>query len=724
LFHLGLLSGLSDEGRGRAVVAAILAVAGIAFASGAWLRGAPAASFVLGACAGYAIDEWLLLPNAGFIASTAIWLVAWAVARFFTRGPLQAAGPPPRAGALAGALILGIAAGFAFALVRPFLFQHVAGTRHGLRIAVCAGLLGLLAGAGLGHGLRRGLPRLAHGIVAAVLVALSFGTAWVLVMRGRGGFSIPFVSGLWTTSWWGRSIVASWSVLGFMTVAFGFGLRLLGRRLAIALLLAGLAAGTWAGEAAIASLGKDRQRFRALADRVARHPARERIEAAEINPDGIWTRYRTRTLLDVESVGFWQATRMDRGALWHNLEAAEARDEWPYVLPSRGFLASGLTLRDSVESLRRRAREAQGGLLVWADPRALTPEGLRSLVATWREALPDGRFSVLVDGFSGPLIGIRTTPSTVVLPVAAQLTIFEAPVSSAFRGELGPPSTWNRPVLEWTVAVQPSPFLHPRGDVMRALVDALAVDRESTAGRILEGLAAHAAAQVDRVYVVSNWDHVAIDPRELDEYMAAFRADESSPFLVRHLRIVFEVLRKKREYATLVRHLEEAVARRPDVLAFHRILGNAYADVLHWPNAIEELEAARALDPEDHDVAIELSRALGGAKRWKDAVAILEAEVAKGGQAAPGKHDGHEHDEHEGHDHGHEHQPPGGAVGVDATRKGLAIALLEAGEHDRAQALLRELLARYPADTDLMKAEDRITQIKGRAESRGAAESR
>ena len=318
----------------------------------------------------------------------------------------------------------------------------------------------------------------------------------------------------------------------------------------------------------------------------------------------------------------------------------------------------------------------------WCDPRALTPAGLRSLLATWREALPDGAFSVLIDGYSGPLLGLRVERKSAHRRVAEQLTVFEAKASEAFRGELGPVSTALRPVLEWETAPEPSPFIHPRGDVMRALVAALAIEPGSPIDHLFRGLVIHAEAQVVRPYVVSAWDHVAIPEAEVREYMVALQKDDHSAPVIQHLQIVFEVLSKKREYAMLVRHLEEAVARRPDSFAFHRTLGKTYADILKFPDAVEELTQARALRPDHHEVAIELSRALGGAKRWPEAVAVLEAEL--------GRHDSPE------------------------VRKGLAIALTEAGELDRARALIRDLAASYPADIDIMKAQDRLSRAESR----------
>jgi tetratricopeptide (TPR) repeat protein len=239
-----------------------------------------------------------------------------------------------------------------------------------------------------------------------------------------------------------------------------------------------------------------------------------------------------------------------------------------------------------------------------------------------------------------------------------------------------------RPVLEWETAPEPSPFIHPTAHVLRALVDALALEPGSAVDHLFRGLVIHAQAQVVRPYVVSAWDHVAVPEAELVEYMAGLAKDDRSAPVVRHLQIVFEVLSKKREYATLVRHLEEAVARRPDVVAFHRTLGRTYADILSFDSAVEELAQARALDPDHHEIAIELSRALGGARRWKEAVTLLEGELAR-------------HDEPD-------------------VRKGLAIALTEAGELDRARPMLRELSAKYPADLDLMRAQDRLTRAESR----------
>jgi hypothetical protein len=45
-------------------------------------------------------------------------------------------------------------------------------------------------------------------------------------------------------------------------------------------------------------------------------------------------------------------------------------------------------------------------------------------------------------------------------------------------------------------------------------------------------------------------------------------------------------------------------------------------------------------------------------------------------------------------------------------KKGLAIALMESGDLGPAQALLDELLAAYPADVDVMRARDRIGEIR------------
>jgi hypothetical protein len=712
LFHLGLITGLSGSGQGRALVLLVGAVPAGLLAWVCWDRAVGCWAFLLGACAAYAADEWFLLPRLGWAWSTAVWVLP-AVAAVLLRRRAEswaAEARDPVSGWLfpgAWSLLVGLAMGSSFAFIRPFLFQHVAGTRHGLRIAVMSALLGLCVGAALCQSLKRRAPRWAVATLSAAFASVSTATTFLLLPKSSAGLRIPMLSGEWMFTWWGRSIVASWAILGLLTVAFGLALPLASRKRLIVLLIAGLCAGTWLAEVELEGLGSDV--FAVLADKVARHPPLQRIESAAVDPDGIWTTYRTRTLLEIEKLAFWQGTPIDRGSLWKNLEAAEieprshgveplvlghvsgelglrpgrgavvdGRDS-DQVLTSFGYLASGFGLRGSSEALRARLRPPPATLRAWADPRALTQGGLRSLLATWREALPEGRFSVLIDGYSGPLLGIRVGEGA-HFHVAEELTIFEAPVASAFRGDLGPPSTFDRPILEWEAAPEPSPFIHPTPGVMRALVAALAVEPGSPLDDLLRGLLIHAEAQIVRPYVVSAWDHVAVPDGEVEAYMEGMRKDDRFDPVIRHLQVVFEVLYKKREFALLVRHAEEAVARRPDVFAFHRTLGKAYHDILDFPNAIEELTLARGLKPDHHEVVLELSRALGAAKRWGEAVALLEAERARSDDPA--------------------------------VLKGLGIALLEAGEVGRAADLLRDVNARYPGDIDVMKALDRLDPRK------------
>jgi tetratricopeptide (TPR) repeat protein len=706
-FDAGLAAGLSGFGEGRAFLLLIAVPFGSLAAWICWDRFTGCWAFLAGACLGYAADEGFLLPRLGWTWSTAIWIAAAGFALSWRGRDLPIGTGPGIAARLAGAAVLGIVMGFAFAFVRPFLFQHVNGTRVGLGIAVLTGLLGLLAGAALGQAMKRRLPAWGIATLAAFLAAISFVTTFALFQRASAGMRVPVLSGPWSFTWWGRSILASWAVLGLMTVAFGLALPLLDRRRVILVLLLGLCAGTWLGERQIAGLGSDSASLRGLAERVARHPPLQGIEVAAIDPDGMWTKYRTRTLLELESLAFWQATRMDRGSLWHNLEAAEvepagagqpkvaghvagmlglaedagrglaatSREGADVVLSSPAFLASGLAFRDTVGALKRVRNAGPSCLRVWCDARALTPAGLRSVLATWREALPEGRVSVLIDGYNGPLLGVRVGGEGARFRVADQLAIFQAPIASAFRGELGPPSTFDRPILEWEAAPEPSPFTHPRADVMEALAGILAVDPETAAGYLLRGLVVHARHQVVRPFVVSAWDHVAVPEEEVGIYMAGL-AKDPSPALVQHLQIVFDVLYKKREYALLVRHAEEAVARHPDVFAFHRTLGRAYHDILDYGNAVEELTQARALAPDHHDVAMELSRALLAAKRAPEAVALLEDEQRRSSDPA--------------------------------IQKALAISVLEAGDLIRAEALLKEVNTSYPGDLDVMRALDRL----------------
>jgi tetratricopeptide (TPR) repeat protein len=682
--HAGLVTGVSSAGAGRALLFAFCAAPALLVALAAWDRAVGLPWFLAGACVGQAFDEWFLLPALGWTWTTAVWCLPAAVAVAIRRRTPEGgspAAPGLRHPALACGAALALGAGLAFglALLRPFLFQHVTGTRHGLRIAVLTGLAGLLTGSLLGQALKGRLPRLGVAFLGTLLAAAAAATVALLLPRSSAGLAFPFASGAWTFTWWGRSWLASWALLGFPTVAFGVLLVLVDRRRLLPFLVAGAVGGTFGAERVIVELDRDREAFRQLADDVARHPPLQSIEAASIDADGIWTRYRTRTLLEIESIGFWQAAPMERGSLWQNLERAEV-EAGPDALRSFGFLASGHTLRDTVESLRHRRKAHR--VAAFADPRAMTAAGLRSLLATWRESLDDARLAVLIDGYAGPLLVATAGAGGAPGPVRERLTAFEAPIASALRGDLGRPSTVDRPVLEWLAAPEPSPFPHPRGDVMRALEDALAIEPGTARARLFRGLVLHAEAQVVRPYVVSAWDHVAVPEAEIGEYMEGLRADEGFPPLVRHLETVFEVLYQKREFAVLVRHAEEAVARRPDVGAFHRTLGKAYHDILDFENAIEELRSAQALTPGDDEVAIELSRALGGARRWREAVEVLEVVVAR-------------HDD-------------------AAALKGLAIALLEAGETARAGPLLRDLRTRFPADVDVARALERLESGRGK----------
>jgi hypothetical protein len=102
-----------------------------------------------------------------------------------------------------------------------------------------------------------------------------------------------------------------------------------------------------------------------------------------------------------------------------------------------------------------------GSFRDWCDPRALTPAGLKSLLATWREALPDGVFSVLIDGYSGPFSESGHRRKLERFPVARQLTLFEAPIAKRVPRRARSSVDLDAADPRWETAPEPSPFIHP-----------------------------------------------------------------------------------------------------------------------------------------------------------------------------------------------------------------------------------------------------------------------
>ena len=326
-------------------------------------------------------------------------------------------------------------------------------------------------------------------------------------------------------------------------------------------------------------------------------------------------------------------------AEWTTLPAAAVVVLSEPVVSSAGALVSTST------SLAKLASEGapSDSLWVWCDPRAFRPEGLRTVLASWREALPHARVRVLLDGYAGPLLGLQRGPAGNDARDLAELEIADVAVEdlrldgSGLTGTGGAASL-DLPRIESGSRGSAPDFDHPEADTIRALAGILGLPEGHGALGLLEALARHATAQEIRRGLTPNDDRIRVVPDELEPLLTTVRRDPGYAPAVRHCEQVASFLYRKREFDILLSWMRDLVDARPDVGAFHRCLGLALLELLDVKGALAELELAVSLDPESADARAELSKMYADAGRHAEALGLLESvwqekptvEIAKG----------------------------------------------------------------------------------------------
>ncbi|MCZ6598368.1 MAG: tetratricopeptide repeat protein [Planctomycetota bacterium] len=617
-------------------------------------------ALLTGLVAGFLVLDVVVVPALGFTLALLVAGAAWLASEMRGGGTEREARTFERfdPGGATRLIAWGAAVGAVVAVAWPFLLQYLPGTRAGWRVPVLV-LLGVLP--------------------------------------------LPLVRGLWSVA---------------VTHA--------------PLLLLGLYIGVAAGEGPI--LARLEGRPAAI---LARRRSGARIEGLALDPDGLAQRMRVRAFLEEETLVHLHGVPFERGSSWRRLEEAEvllprvdlglgARGMivgsalpfqvsllWPergryfflggdpvpapdqpssgplaflfgrapmahdlVVFTSYPFQANGVGLRDTVEVLEHAAERSV--LWAWCDPRALKPAGVRTVLATWRAAFPGGTLLLLQDTYSGPLLGVRAAEDAFD-PFATEYAPFvvaSGPVASLVASDAGRAATLDRPLLEWRTAARPSPFPHPRADVLRALDESL-IGLDAPARALLLGLVAHAEAQDAQADAANPWDRIVVPEAELEHYLAGLRDDPAAEPLVLHVRRVAEILLEKRELGKVLDLLAEAVRLRDDVAAFHLLLGRVHRALTDETAALAELEIAHALAPDDAPTAAELARAYADAGRHAEAIPLLEAARAKDPRNA-------------------------------ALAKGLGLSYLELGRLEEARECLELVRALAPNDREVGQALERI----------------
>ena len=278
-----------------------------------------------------------------------------------------------------------------------------------------------------------------------------------------------------------------------------------------------------------------------------------------------------------------------------------------------------------------------GSLWVWCDPRALRPEGLRTVLATWRAALPNARLHVLLDGYAGPLLGLQRGTAESGAPDLAELEIASVAIED-LRLDGNGVASLDLPRIESGSRGGAPDFDHPEADTIRALAEALGLPEGHGALGILESLARHADGQEIRRGLTPSDDRIRVVPTELEPLLETVRRDPSCAPAIRQCEDVASFLHRKREYDLLLSWTRDLSAARPDVGAFHRYLGLALQELLDGKGALAELELAVQLAPESADARAELSKMYADAGRYPEALRLLESvwqekptvEIAKG----------------------------------------------------------------------------------------------
>jgi len=343
-----------------------------------------------------------------------------------------------------------------------------------------------------------------------------------------------------------------------------------------------------------------------------------------------------------------------------------------HCAPSQGLFAA-----ETRSALVHLARElgSDRPLWAWCDPRAFEPEGVRTTLATWRSACPAGRVFLVLDGYSGPLLGLQASGPEPASPDLERRTLARIPIGDLPRGSAGV-ATADRPLLAWQLDPAPSPSGLAKPAALRALAGALGLPPQSGVAGLLEGLARHAESQEAHAVTASSDDRIRIPEEELEAYRDALLRDPQCEPLVRHVAFVADLLFQKRDFDLLVSSMRAAVDVRPDSVAFHRQLGRALGELLDAEGSVVELEQAYSLDPGSQPVRIEFSKALARVKRFGEAARILESVW----QENP-------------------------AIEI---AKGLGITYLEMKDYPLARRYLEYVHARSPGDVDVESALQRM----------------
>jgi len=299
----------------------------------------------------------------------------------------------------------------------------------------------------------------------------------------------------------------------------------------------------------------------------------------------------------------------------------------------------GLSLAQTSTTLDRLSRRLapDGTLWLWCDPRGLDLAGLRTTLATWRAAFPDGTVHALFDGYAGPLVGLRAMGPEPRSPDLDLLELFRVPAREL---DLEPAfiATADRPLLEWESQSEPAASDMATGAVLRLLGSLSGLAPGHPAVAVLEALARHSESQEERGMVASAYDRIRVPEAEIEAWLEALRAAPRFDPLLRQLDFVAGILDHKRDFDLVLRLMRAAAGARPDVAVFHRHLGVALIELLDSEAGLAELEQAYSLAPERIEIRTELAKAYADAGRLRDAAPLLESvwaekpevEVAKG----------------------------------------------------------------------------------------------
>ncbi len=542
------------------------------------------------------------------------------------------------------------------------------------------------------------------------------------------------------------ALTACWMLIGFPLVIWGAVLPLwkgCGRWLPWAA-GAGLMIGAVAAELSLRSWNESHDGRPSLAIRLVPRRSLETVEVARAFPSGIATQRRERGWLDYHSVRTWRDEAVDRDPAWERLEALEVElpiqcfgrtdtfeifgsrsaTHWQASAPSRlrGVARDPLPTPESIEFLKDggsrffgsdapekvtwllllSGRHGSGsslertpgvlgqwtgrkgkGLWEWRDLRTLGREGVRAVLAGWKETFPDATLWVLQDGFAGPLLGMQVGGGKLDTDVAPRVVLLKGRMADLVTAE-GSGASWNRPVLEWGAALRVPKTPHPRAASLRGLLEDLRLSPGAQA--LLEGLAIHAESQVEREMVQDPLERITLPAASIEQYSKGFAAEPSCGPLVGLVTEVARFLLAKQELELVVPWLEELVERRPDVSELHVLLGRAYVDILDPEGAAEELSLGLALVEDDSDEAIalkvELAKVLGDAGRWREATVLLEEVWARGTDLR--------------------------------VAKGLGLAYLELGQYEEARSFLSFVREQVVTDDEVEAAWRRLEEASDR----------